>query len=210
LRLAVRGVNVAACVGAIAGIAIALTACGHPETPEGASATRSGVVTTVAGGETCKGRVGQNLGQNDASLDFYRQQYETGLANPLEDKLKAYDSAAGSGDAHLVGSAAAALDVDIRADARLVDVPRLYGCYDQHVLTGLQDATAAFATTLDALSCAGAGTCNGKPPDVPGLIGQAQPQERSYIRAIDAYAAQFGGEQLPLPRAVAVPRSRRM
>ena len=38
---------------------------------------------------------------------------------------------------------------------------------------------------------------------MPGLVAHAKPQERTYIEAINAYAAQFGGEQIPLPKSVA-------
>ena len=116
------------------------------------------------------------------------------------DRLKTYDSALESLDPHSIGDAAGALDSEIRADARLVNVPRLYGCYDPKILTGLQNATNTFADTLDALSCAGNNMCNRKPTEVSGLVGQAKPQERTYVQAINAYAAQFGGEQLPLPQ----------
>jgi hypothetical protein len=152
-------------------------------------------VTTAAGADTCQGRTVPN----DAAPDFYRQQYEDGLANPLEERLKTYGSAAASGDPRRIGDAAAALDTDIRADARLVNVPRLYGCYDKAILTRLQNATEEFATTLDGLSCAAANMCNRKQTEVPSLVSQALPQERTYIEALDAYAAQFGGEQLPVP-----------
>lgn len=179
---------------AIVGIALALTACGSSRTP--ASSSSSGrVATTLASGDTCQGRTAPN----EATPEFYRQQYAEGLADPLEERLKTYGSAASSGDPHRIGDAAAALDTDIRADARLVNVPRLYGCYDKAMLTGLQNATEAFATTLDALSCAGANMCNRKPTEVPRLVAQAAPQERTYVESLDAYAAQFGGEQLPVP-----------
>jgi hypothetical protein len=164
------------------------------------------VVTTVVGGATCQGRPAPN----DATPDFYRQQYADGLANPLEARLTTYGAAASSGDPYRIGEAAAALDTDIRADARLVNVPRLYGCYDPTVLTRLQNATEAFATTLDALSCAAANMCNRKQTEVPGLIAQAAPQERTYVEALNAYAAQFQGEQLPVPRASAGPRAWRV
>lgn len=190
---------------AVLAIAMALTACGSFRTPASSSSS-GGVVTTIAGGDTCQGRAAPN----DATPDFYRQPYADGLANPLEDRLKTYGSAASSGDPHRIGNAAAALDTDIRADARLVNVPRLYGCYDQIVLTRLQNATEAFATTLDALSCATADMCNRKQTEVPSLIAQAAPQERTYVEALDAYAAQFGGEQLPVPRASAGPRAWRV
>lgn len=180
---------------ALLGIAMALTACGPSGTPTGSS-SGSGVVTTISGGETCAGRAAQH----DASPDFYQQQYASGLANQLNDRLKTYDAALDSTDPHHIGDAASALDSEIRADARLVNVPRLYGCYDPKILTGLQNATNAFADTLDALSCAGNNLCNRKPTEVPGLVAQAKPQERTYVQAINAYAAQFGGEQLPLPQ----------
>jgi hypothetical protein len=189
----------------VLGVATALTACGSSRTPASSSSSAA-VVTTIAGGDTCQGRAGQN----DATPDFYRQQYADGLADPLEARLKTYGSAASSGDPHRIGDAAAALDTDIRADARLVNVPRLYGCYDQTVLTRLQNATEAFATTLDALSCAAANMCNRKQTEVPSLVAQAAPQERTYVEALDAYAAQFGGEQLPIPRASAGPRAWRV
>ncbi len=181
------------------GVAMALTACGSSGTTTGSSGPASsgaGVVTTMSGGDTCTGRAGQH----DAAPDFYQQQYATGLANQLNDRLKTYDSALESLDPHSIGDAAGALDSEIRADARLVNVPRLYGCYDPKILTGLQNATNTFADTLDALSCAGNNLCNRKPTEVPGLVGQAKPQERTYVQAINAYAAQFGGEQLPLPQ----------
>ena len=191
---------------AVLGIAMALTtACGSSGTPAGSSTSRPGVVTTLPGNLTCKG----GAPPNDASPDFYRQQYAE-LVNPLKERLKTYDAAAESGDARSIGLAAAALDTDVRADAGLVDIPRLYGCYDQKVLARLQNATEAFATTLDALSCASDNRCNRKQTEVPGLVAQASPQERATIGAFNAYAAQLGGEELSSPQASTVPKSRRM
>jgi hypothetical protein len=184
---------------------MALTACSSSHIPASSSSS-GGVATTIAGADTCQGRAAPN----DATPDFYRQQYADGLANPLEDRLTTYGSAALSGDPHRIGDAAAALDTDIRADARLVNVPRLYGCYDKTVLTRLQNATEAFATTLDVLSCAAANMCNRRQTEVPGLVAQAAPEERTYVEALDAYADQFGGEQLPVPRASAGPRAWRV
>jgi hypothetical protein len=185
---------------AVLGIAMTLTACSSSGAPAGTSSTtHSGVVTTVPGGETCESRTGVN----DASPDFYRQQYATGLAAQLKNKLGAYDSAVESGDSQRISDSAYALGDEIRVDARLVDVPRLFGCYDQRVLAGLESATEALETALDALSCSGVNACNRNPAEVPALAGRAKPQERSYVAAINAYAAQFGGEQLPLPRITA-------
>jgi hypothetical protein len=190
---------------AIAGIAMALTACGASNTTGGAS-SRPAVVTTVPGNETCEGRAPQN----DASPDFYRQQYADGLANPLKERLKTYESAAESGDAERIGQAAGYLDSDIRADAHLPDNPRLFGCYDRQVLARLHNTTETFATTLDALSCAGDNKCNRKQAEVPGLVAQAGPQERAAIEAFNAYAAQFAAKKLPLPSVSAGPRGWRL
>lgn len=180
---------------AILGFAMALTACGSSGTPAGSSSS-SGVVTTVAGGDTCDGRAGRN----EASPEFYQQQYASGLANQLKEKLQNYDSAVDSGDPKRIGDTANALDTEIRADARLVNIPRLFGCYNPRFLTALQSATDAFASTMDTVSCAGVNMCNRKQSEVPELVAQAEPQERTYVAAINAYAAQFGGEQLPVPR----------
>jgi hypothetical protein len=191
---------------AIAGISTALTACGASNTTGGASSSRPGVVTTVPGSETCEGRPPQN----DGSPDFYRQQYADGLVNPLKERLKTYDSAAESGDSELIAQAAGYLDSDIRADARLADNPRLFGCYDRQVLIRLHNTTETFATTLDALSCAGDNKCNRKQAEVPGLVAQAGPQERATIEAFNAYAAQFGAKKLPMPSVSAGPRGWRL
>jgi hypothetical protein len=138
------------------------------------------VVTTVPGGQTCAGRAGQN----DAPPEFYQQQYATGLAKQLKDKLSAYESAVESGDSQHIGDAAYALGAEIRDDARLVNIPRLFGCYDQGALTRLQNATTTLATTLDGLSCTGINACQSNKAEVPGLVAQAKPQERTYVEAI--------------------------
>jgi hypothetical protein len=65
------------------------------------------------------------------------------------------------------------------------------------VLKGLQNATDAFATTLYDLACAGGSKCGKTAAEVSGLVSQAKPQEKTYVEAINAYASQFGGEQVP-------------
>jgi hypothetical protein len=82
----------------------------------------------------------------------------------------------------------------------MVRIPRLFGCYDPSVLKGLENATDAFAPTLDAMSCAGASMCGHTPAEMSGLLAQAKPQEKVFIDAVNVYAAQFGGEQMPKPR----------
>jgi hypothetical protein len=185
---------------------MALAACASSGTPTGSSTSRSGVVTTLPGNETCTGGAPQNV----ASPDIYQQQYADGVATPLKEKLKTYDSAVASGDSHLIGQAAGTLGSDIRTDAKLADIPRVYGCYDQQILAHLQKAAVTFADTLDALSCASDGMCGKKQTDVPALIAQAAPQERAAVDAFNAYAAQFGAEKLPSARSSAVPRAWRV
>jgi hypothetical protein len=68
-------------------------------------------------------------------------------------------------------------------------------------MAALQKATDTLATTLDALSCAGVNMCNRNQAEVPRPLVQEKPQERTYVEAINIYAAQFGGEQLALPPA---------
>jgi hypothetical protein len=191
---------------AVLGVVLAVTACSSSGTPAGSSTSRPGVVTTLAGGETCKGRVSQNV----ESPDFYQQHYANDLASPLKERLKIYDSAVVSLDTQRIGQAAGVLGTEIRADGKLVDSPRVYGCYDQQVLTHLQKEAVAFADTLDAMSCASVDMCGRKQTEVPGIVAQAAPQERAVLDAFNAYAAQFVGEKLPSPQTAAGPRGWRL
>jgi hypothetical protein len=111
------------------------------------------------------------------------------LAKQLKATISTYDSAVQSGDSQQVADAAGALAAEIRADAHLATIPRLYGCYNPKVLAGLQKATDTLATTLDALSCAGVNMCNRNQAEVPRLLPQEKPQERTYVEAINTYAA---------------------
>src|ERR1700753_4248209 len=103
---------------------MALAACGSSGTPSGSSS--SGAITTISGNETCAGR----SGQNDGSPDSYRQQYSIGLAKQLKATSTIYETAVQSGDSQRVADAAGGLAAEIRADAHLINIPRLYGCYN--------------------------------------------------------------------------------
>ena len=186
---------------AAVGVAMILTACSSSGTPSATSSSgQSGVATTLPGADTCA----NHTGPNDASPEFYRQQYDTGLAKQLKDRLDTYGSAVDSGDSQRIGESAAVLAGEVRADAKLVsDFPRLYGCYDKGVLADVVKAAEAFGTQLDAMSCSGAEMCKKVHADTPNLVGRAKPQLRSFVSAINTYAAQFGGEQLPMPRNTA-------
>lgn len=196
------GSDMRAVVGlAVLGLATALIACSPSETPSASSSvSHPGVVTTLPGVETCENRTLPN----DESPELYRERYAKGLATTLKNKLNDYDSAVDASDSQRIGESGLALATEVRVDVKLVtEFPRLYGCYDRTVLNTLKGATEAFGTALDALSCSGADACRKIQAEIPTLVWRVKPQERSYVVAINAYAAQFGGEQLPMPRTTA-------
>jgi hypothetical protein len=73
----------------------------------------------------------------------------------------------------------------------------LFGCYSPAVLASLQQATNTLASSYDSINGAAANLGGKTPADVPGLVSQAKPQEKAYIDALNAYASQFGGQQVP-------------
>src|SRR6202020_3515779 len=113
---------------AVLGVATVLAACGSSGTPSGSSS--SGVITTISGNETCAGR----SSQNDGSPDSYRQQYAAGMAKQLRAAITTYETAVQSGDSQQIADSSGALAAEIRADARLANIPRLYGCSTTKVL----------------------------------------------------------------------------
>jgi hypothetical protein len=176
---------------AILAIAIVVAACSSQQTTT-ASSTPSAAASTTAADDTCDG-----VGKNEAWPEVYRDKYAAGVVKALKQTLSVYDSAVESGAPEQIGTAAGALYSDVRTNLGMFKLRRLYGCYDPSVLTGLQNATDAFAPTLDNLACAGENMCGRTPAEVPGLVAQANRQQRIYIEAINVYAAQFGGEQIP-------------
>ena len=70
------------------------------------------------------------------------------------------------------------------------------------MLTNLQQATSAFTSSLDGIRGAAAGLNGGTPGDVPALVVAANGPESAYLDAVNAYGAQFGGQQVPKPDAV--------
>ncbi|MGH3633428.1 MAG: hypothetical protein ACRDTS_04870 [Mycobacterium sp.] len=115
--------------------------------------------------------------------------------------LEAYDSAVASGDAQQMGDAAGTVYSDISFLPRMFSTQTPFGCYDPTILANLQQATDSFAPTLDSINAAAAGLGGKTPGDVPGLVSQVQPQEGAYINALNAYASQFGGQQVPQPES---------
>lgn len=175
--------------------ALVVAACGADQTTATSSSSAASSSPTSATAERTCSDGGQDPHQ--ASPDFYQGQYADGLAKQLKQKLSVYDSAVESGDPQQIGTAAGDLYSEVKSDVTMTESSNLFGCYDQAVQTGLQSATDAFATTLDDMACAAANTCSRTQADMPGLLAQAKPQEKTYVEAINAYASRFGGEQIP-------------
>jgi hypothetical protein len=177
-------------------VALLVAACGAHQTTATSSSASSSILTTTTSEQTCSNGAQD---QNRVSPDFYQRQYSDGLAKALKQKLSGYDSAVESGDLQQIGSAADDLYGDIYSSVRMAEVPRLFGCYDPRVLAGLHQATADFGATLDDIRSAAAntGSRHWEPADVPKLVAQAKPLEKTYVEAINAFASQFGGEQIP-------------
>jgi hypothetical protein len=135
--------------------------------------------------------------EREASPEFYQDQYSAGLVKSLKKDLSVYDSAVAANDMKGAGAAGGTLYSEILADLKMVDDPVLFGCYGATVQTGLQNATNAWSPILDTMSCAGPSSCGHNVSEMPVLVAQSKPLEKVYINAINAYASQFGGEQIP-------------
>jgi hypothetical protein len=131
-----------------------------------------------------------SAGPNPAAPEFYRQQYNPTVAQPLTKEFAAYRNAVASGDLQQIGDAAGTLHGDVQGGANKFETQNFFGCYSPTVLAGVQQTADALASTLDSISSAAAG-------DLPDLIDQAKPQVKAYIDALNAYASQFGGQQVP-------------
>jgi hypothetical protein len=84
-------------------------------------------------------------------------------------------------------------------DAMMFGDQTWFGCYDPAALASLQQSTDALTATLDDISAAARSLSGKTPADVPDLVEQAQPQVQAYVGALNAYAGQFGGEQIAQP-----------
>jgi hypothetical protein len=139
-----------------------------------------------------------HAGPNPAAPEFYQEQYKPSVATPLTKDLATYHSAVASGDPKQIGEAAGTLYSEISVNVNMFGTQKLFGCYSPAVLASLQQATDTLAATYDSIN--GAAGLGGKTPgDVPGLVSQAKPQEKAYIDSLNAYASQFGGQQVPRP-----------
>jgi hypothetical protein len=140
-----------------------------------------------------------NAGPNPAAPEFYQEQYNPAVAKPLAKDLATYHDAVASGDAKQIGDAAGTLYSEISSNVNMFATQKLFGCYDPAVLASLQQATNTLASSYDSIKGAAANLSGNTPADVPGLVSQAKPQEKAYVDALNAYASQFGGQQVPRP-----------
>jgi hypothetical protein len=158
------------------------------------AAAAFGTAATPAGADArCTGQ----QGPNSAKPESYQQQYSTAVFRPLKNDLQTYQSAAASGNPRQTGQSATTLYSEIETDLMMFGAQSWFGCYDPAVLANLQQSTDAFASTLDDISGAAASFSGKTPADIPALVAQARPQEKTYIEALNAYAKQFSGEQIP-------------
>lgn len=160
------------------------------------------VFTAVGASVATAGADVQCTGQdepNPVTPEAYQGLYDSYFAKQLAQGLKAFDTASASGDKRRIGQAASQLNNQISTAPMMFGTQTPFGCYDPAVLSVLQQAGNKFAATLDAIGSAAAGLHGKKPTDVPRLVAQAKQQEAAYITALNAYAAQFGGQQLPTP-----------
>jgi hypothetical protein len=156
------------------------------------------VVSAVSGpeGTARADSCGSQRGLNKAAPEFYQQQYDPSVARPLTKDLATYHSAVASGDPKQIGEAAGTLYSEISSYPAMFG-SAVFGCYSPAVLTSLQQATDPLAATYDSINGAAANLGGKTPSDVSGLVAQARPQERAYINALNTYASQFGGQQVP-------------
>ena len=134
--------------------------------------------------------------QSGASPAFYQAQYSAALAKILKKDLTAYDAAVAANDMKAAGAAGATLYGEIFIDLKMIDDPAQFGCYSPAMQTDLQNAMNAWSPILDTMSCAGPSSCGHNVSEMPALIAQSTPLEKDYINAINAYASQFGGQQI--------------
>ena len=158
------------------------------------------VVTTVWGSAaTAKADVecDDRAGPNPAAPEFYKGRYDARVAEPLTRDLATLRDAVPGRDPRAIGPAAAKLHTDISSYQPMLGTQTSFGCYSPAVLASLQQATDALAPTLNTIVRAAAKSDDKTPSDITGFVSRAMPQEMSYIQALNAYAAQFGGQQVP-------------
>ncbi len=141
-------------------------------------------------------------GPNPLGQAVYQVRYDSAVARPLIQGLKVFNAAVSTAEAQRIGQAAGLLSSQISSAPMVYGTQSPFGCYSANVLTNLQQVTSAFTSSLDGIRGAAAGLNGGTPGDVPALVVAANGPESAYLDAVNAYGAQFGGQQVPKPDAV--------
>jgi hypothetical protein len=158
------------------------------------------VFTTVWGSAaTAKAAVecDDHAGPNPAAPEFYKGKYNASVAEPLTKDLATFRDAVPSHDPRQIGPAAGTLQRDISSYKAKFGTQTLFGCYSPAVLASLQQATDTLAPTFNTIVSAAARSHDKTPSDITGFVSRAMPQEMGYIRVLNAYASQFGAQQVP-------------
>ena len=130
---------------------------------------------------------------NPAAPDSYQVQYNTSVAEPLTKDLATFRDAVPSNDPNQIEPAARTLSDEISSNSMMFGTQTSFGCYNHAALERLQTPTDALTRTLRAAANRG-----GKPPsDMFNCVTQARRLLWPYIDALNAYASQFGGQQVP-------------
>ena len=138
-------------------------------------------------------------GPNPLGQAIYQLRYDSAVAKPLIQGLRNFTSAVATAEAQRIGQAAGMLSGQISSAPMMYGTQSPFGCYSANVLTNLQQATSAFASSLDGIRGAAASLNGRTPSDVAALLVAANSQEGAYIDAVNAYGAQLGGQPVPKP-----------
>lgn len=163
--------------------------------PSRASTPSTTPPTTTAADDAC----GDSQDHDQPPAGALPARYSNEVAGNLRPTLDEYRAAIASGVPQQIGAAAGDLDSEVRGATHKVTAPERFGCHDPAVLTTLQQASSTFAAALDGINMAASGIGGQTAADVPGLAAQAEPQEKAYVDALNAYVGQFGGQQIVVP-----------
>jgi len=173
----------------IAAAGVSVAACGSPPSPSPPpSSDPSAAVIDVA--------CGDYHGPNAASQEFYQQQYLTLVVKPLDRDRSAHASAIKSPDTQRIGDTAARLSDELDSEMSLFKRQPTFGCYDQTVLERLAAAEVAYKRTLREIASAAR---SGGASRIPSLVDKAKPQEQAFVKNLNVYASQFGGQPIDQP-----------
>lgn len=173
----------------IAAAGVSVAACGSPPSPSSPPASDpSAAVIDVA--------CGDYHGPNADSPEFYQQQYLSLVVKPLNGDRSAHASAIKSPDTQRIGDTAAWLSDELDSEMSLFKRQPTFGCYDQAVPERLAAAEVAYERTLREIANAAR---SGDASRIPSLVTKSKPQEQAFVKNLNVYASQFGGQPIDQP-----------